>query len=344
MFCTKCGSLVGDGERFCVQCGYQVKTESVPAVKPIYTNATKSNTGHKNKVGINWVLAIVIISGLVILISGFFAYFVFIYPTATIDKKIQAEIEAEIETATNPALKQTAQEFKGSCEEFAYEDLARNPQSYDGKPVKLYGEVVQVTEQGDDVSLRVNVTEGSYGWEDTVYIDYTRKSANESRILENDLITLWGSSEGTISYETVLGNNLTIPHVLALYIDQGIPDDMRRAEVEPTTPAPPTIQTQVPEPTIPVYRNNYMDDYYMIPQSSVYYLDHSDVAYLSGWELRIARNEIYARHGRMFTSDELQTYFDNQAWYYPSIPSNQFSESLLSEVEKYNIDLIKSYE
>lgn len=48
--------------------------------------------------------------------------------------------------------------------------------------------------------------------------------------------------------------------------------------------------------------------------SSIKELKKSDLEDLSKSELRLARNEIYARHGRRFQDQELQDYFDSQEW------------------------------
>ena len=109
--------------------------------------------------------------------------------------------------------------FKDECTTYSYETLARNPDDYVGEKVHFRGEVIQVMESGDDVTLRVNVNYTGYYWTDTIYVEYTRQSSSESRILEDDIIDLYGISAGTITYETVMGNDVTIPGVLALYID-----------------------------------------------------------------------------------------------------------------------------
>lgn len=62
---------------------------------------------------------------------------------------------------------------------------------------------------------------------------------------------------------------------------------------------------------------------------------------LSKFQLRLLRNEIYARHGYVFQSKELNDYFSKKSWYKPD-PS--IREIKLSEIEQTNIDLIKSYE
>lgn len=81
-------------------------------------------------------------------------------------------------------------------------------------------------------------------------------------------------------------------------------------------------------------------DYYILPDSDSIYLDEADVYYLTSAELRIARNEIFARHGYIFESKELQNYFSSLNWYYPDVNYDGY----LSDVEKHNIDLIKSME
>ncbi len=83
---------------------------------------------------------------------------------------------------------------------------------------------------------------------------------------------------------------------------------------------------------------------YMIPQSSSRRLTYADVAGLSSWQLTIARNEIYARHGRMFDDPDIRAYFEAQPWYYGYILPGDFDASVLSATEQYNIGFIKSYE
>ena len=69
-----------------------------------------------------------------------------------------------------------------------------------------------------------------------------------------------------------------------------------------------------------------------------------DLSILDSYELKITRNEIFARHGRMFNDQELQEYFKRQQWYVPQIAANDFDTSCLNEVEKYNVNIISVYE
>ena len=80
------------------------------------------------------------------------------------------------------------------------------------------GEVVQVLEDGNDVELRVSVTRKDYYWDDTIYVFYEREEG-EGRILEDDIIEIYGLYAGTISYESIFGATITVPAVVAWFID-----------------------------------------------------------------------------------------------------------------------------
>lgn len=79
---------------------------------------------------------------------------------------------------------------------------------------------------------------------------------------------------------------------------------------------------------------------YILPESSERYLDYPDLEGIDGFELELARNEIYARHGRLFDTEEIQEYFDNCTWYNGTIAPEDFDESVLNQYEKANIDFI----
>src|SRR5665648_177747 len=101
----------------------------------------------------------------------------------------------------------------------AYKELARNPDTYNGTNVIFTGQVIQVQESGDLVNLRVNVTKNTYGYEDTVLIQYD-KSIISGRVLDDDVITFSGMSMGLLTYKTVMGAEMTIPQVLVTAISR----------------------------------------------------------------------------------------------------------------------------
>lgn len=62
---------------------------------------------------------------------------------------------------------------------------------------------------------------------------------------------------------------------------------------------------------------------------------------LSLHELRLIRNEIYARHGRIFKTIWIQQYFGGQPWY---DPKEDFKDEDISGKDKTNIETIVAYE
>ena len=86
------------------------------------------------------------------------------------------------------------------------------------------------------------------------------------------------------------------------------------------------------------------DSGYILPDSADRVLSESDLFGLSEKECRLARNEIYARHGRRFKDSSIQEYFDGCDWYEGRIDPGDFREDILSDTEKANRDLIVQYE
>ncbi len=96
------------------------------------------------------------------------------------------------------------------------------------------------------------------------------------------------------------------------------------------------------------YDYNAQEDYnsqayyeFVFPYSGIDVLEDWEIANLSDYELRIAINEIYARHGRRFKDKELQSYFNSLSWYagiYDPEDFDKIQDSLLSETEKKNIN------
>ena len=59
---------------------------------------------------------------------------------------------------------------------------------------------------------------------------------------------------------------------------------------------------------------------------------------------KLARNEIYARHGRIFEDEGLNNYFNRQTWYVGYQTAEEFDDAELSDVERKNLDTIVKYE
>lgn len=97
-----------------------------------------------------------------------------------------------------------------------YDQLARTPDDYKGEKVKFTGKVVQVIEGDYTIQIRFAVN-NDY---DTILFGEYYPSIVSSRILENDEITIYGTSKGIITYKSTLGGNITIPSVHINQIEQ----------------------------------------------------------------------------------------------------------------------------
>lgn len=94
---------------------------------------------------------------------------------------------------------------------------------------------------------------------------------------------------------------------------------------------------------IPIEENTKESDY-IIADSAEKYLTNADLEGVSAEQLRLARNEIYARHGYQFENEELKSYFESKDWYFGRIPREEFVESYLNIYEKYNVQIIQAAE
>lgn len=88
------------------------------------------------------------------------------------------------------------------------------------------------------------------------------------------------------------------------------------------------------------------NDYYILPDSSSYYYSYGELSGMSSYDLYLARNEIFARHGRMFNNADLQEYFNSQAWYEPIYSPSQFDSmgNVLNDVEQKNVNVMRQIE
>lgn len=113
---------------------------------------------------------------------------------------------------------------------------------------------------------------------------------------------------------------------------------------------PPAPIQQVAQPVVDPHAGQYYDkvtrqwsdnrpDDGRYPQTRTRKLVAADVEGLTVSELRIMRNEIFARHGYAFQTDDMRAYFGRQPWY-----TSRSRSVSLSPVEQYNVQFIKRYE
>ena len=146
-------------------------------------------------------------------------------------EKADAEIKAEKERlAAEKAAKEKAEAEKAEQERLAAEEaerqkyertidfahLNKNADKYAGEPYKFYGQIVQIMESNSYTTIRMSVTQTSYGWSlsDIIYVEYD----GTTDFVEDDVITVYGTVFGSHSYTSQAGYNISLPAVIAKQI------------------------------------------------------------------------------------------------------------------------------
>ncbi|MCQ2752259.1 MAG: YARHG domain-containing protein [Coriobacteriales bacterium] len=94
-----------------------------------------------------------------------------------------------------------------------------------------------------------------------------------------------------------------------------------------------------PKNDISLYDNKAVNGDYILPDSNSRYYSESELSSMSLWDLYLARNEIYARHGRDFKNKDLQEYFKTKSWYsikYTPEEFNAIEDTVFNDYEKKN--------
>lgn len=137
--------------------------------------------------------------------------------------------------------------------------------------------------------------------------------------------------------QTVLPQNTSEP------ADNIVAEPTAEPVAEPTvepTQEPTPEPTAEPVPTEKPAKENV----YLYPSDTTEFT-REYLESLDRIQARLARNELYARHGMVFGIRELQKYFAKQEWYEPDydITENQIYEGF-SDIERKNHRMIVEYE
>lgn len=94
--------------------------------------------------------------------------------------------------------------------------------------------------------------------------------------------------------------------------------------------------------------NSYAwDSSYMMYDINSRYISKKELKGWSSWELAALRNEIFARHGRIFTTQSWADYFAQKTWYVPTYDPSYFDSnmgSFLNDCEWANLQVILDLE
>ena len=98
------------------------------------------------------------------------------------------------------------------------------------------------------------------------------------------------------------------------------------------------------------YSQDMATSEYVLPDSDMRYLEWEEVEALANYGgkdlIRLAVNEMYARHGFVFKKPKNQEYFERKSWYYPQpgFTDSYVKEHLFNDYEKANLEMLLKVE
>ena len=191
---------------------------------------------------------------------------------------------------------------------------------------------------------------------DVVSFSFYQTDAGQTQSVSADITAEVAGTAAAFSFTDTAGNvasgNLTFDNG-QLYL--------RMTTAEPVASVYPKVncimsrmqvQLNVPEPTAtPVpeeqVQNTAETGEYFFPESSSRYLTDEEISVYSSDQLELAKNEIYARHGRQFVTEYIADYFNSKSWYKGTIDPATFDaeqNSIFNEYELANISKIAEWE
>ncbi len=96
----------------------------------------------------------------------------------------------------------------------SYTNIARKPDDYTGQKMQFVGDVIQVIEDTENALLLAVNGEA----DDSILVTYD-PSIFDGRILEDDGVRVYGTFEGIVSYESILGETISVPSIDAAKIE-----------------------------------------------------------------------------------------------------------------------------
>lgn len=206
--------------------------------------------------------------------------------------------------------------------EEAEEAKADEPEDETTSTEKMYQKVSDLF--GHFVVTQVDDSESFHEYEgyrgDLLYTsgDWSRSYADIVSFEDNTLVIDAGEGE-TIKYKYIA------PWIIEGYLADGSAYWIMDGDIS-------MINEAMADPDVPQY---------IFPDSDKISSEKTVMNYQIS---RYARNEIYARHGRRFSDEKLQAFFDARSWYNGTIEPDDFKDDVLNKIEKQNASEMKEWE
>lgn len=191
---------------------------------------------------------------------------------------------------------------------------------------------------------------------DSVSFSFYQTDAGQTQSVSADVTAEVAGTAAAFSFSDSVGNvakgNLTFDNgqlymrvttaepVSAVY--PNVNSIMSRNKVELVRTEP----TATPVPQEETQTNTESGEYFF-PESSSRYLTDEEISVYNSAQLELAKNEIYARHGRQFVTQYIADYFNSKSWYQGTVDPETFDaqqDLIFNEYEMENILKIQQWE
>lgn len=149
--------------------------------------------------------------------------------------------------------------------------------------------------------------------------------------------------------------------------DSGTTDKMINITGDPLAPTTPDDRTQTypdimnttaapysaPTAPAPVYnppttagsysQTDFYSQEYLFPSDTTY-LTYDILSQYTREQIRYITNEMYARHGKIYTQEPYKSYFESKSWYYGTDTSMEVVRERFNSIEAANLETIADYE
>lgn len=348
MRCRGCGAVLKPGTAFCTQCG-------VPVSSIVNVPVTKENV--KTKGSIAWKIIIAVITVIALSLVVFIGYyFADQYGIFERDREEKMETDSEDTESKKPVNEETKTTESILDEEIELEEspvaegvdvedmVLRIRDKYDkivnGISSNSY-DVIMIDEgamaYSEQDQIKAIVVKKDYGGSDyaryfyydggKLFFAFYESTDSHRLYFDGDQLLRWRYCSDAANTSNALNYDLENTSEYYRWENDVLVESEKLLDAWEDVLASGTgIQE------------------YILVGSDARYISKSELKEFTAEQCRLARNEIYARHGRMFDDEYLQEYFNSKEWYAPSIASGDFEESLLNSYEIANRDLIVEYE
>ena len=352
VFCLKCGEQIEAGLAFCPFCGYRVITDSGHRMTNISDGPGTSGNGTSDKklgkrkqTKKKYIMMLLAAVGIIVVLSLF----------ELISNRISTDTEEKKENIV--AEKEFPDEKEISGDILVEEELEPIGEEVVATDTMVETDSLLQYQETEDVAIEENQFDTVADSDYEKWIGgYVRTSGPSSGIEiwsvdDNGILFAAGiGCSGYLAYRDIRDCNAEwVDGSTAVYVDEdggrmelALQEDgtlvvcEERSDAEDILLLSGTYKKSFGQSTVKYE--------YVLPDSDKRRLTESDLENLNPLECKIARNEIYARCGRLFTDEQLQNYFDCCTWYNGEMAGENFSLDMLSDIERENAEFISEYE